>query len=441
MAAPYGTKKMTAIILRGSLLVAIALTSLIIIHGYFSGDILGVRVICCLIVVIYLLIAELNARKGHYILAGWMVMVLYALLAAVTLLLWGLNTPVGVLAVGFVVFLSGVMLGPKHILWVILSVAALLITIQHFHNSGYIDPDNEALSKPSHYFDVLVYITILGIFALISWLSGKQTEYSIIRAQNAEEKVRAEKAGLVEKLEEQSLRLRQTQLQEMVSLYKFAAIGQSTTATLHELSNLLSVLTLDIDDISQQHQRSEAIVNTKEGINHINELVRQARRQLHDNRNVEIFNVIPVIEQTLKEFQPKFKMRGVELQKQILQRKSFRIIGDSLNVSHVITILINNALDACIGIVNPKIIIKVEQMNNSLKIDVIDNGIGIPDSQRSSLFSPRQSEKPSGLGVGLYITRHIIENQLHGRISFSAPIVGAHFSIQLPRYTKDEVET
>ena len=432
---------MTAIILRGSLLVAIALTSLIIIHGYFSGDILGVRVICCLIVVIYLLIAELNARKGHYILAGWMVMVLYALLAAVTLLLWGLNTPVGVLAVGFVVFLSGVMLGPKHILWVILSVAALLITIQHIHNSGYIDPDNEALSKPSHYFDVLVYITILGIFALISWLSGKQTEYSIIRAQNAEEKVRAEKAGLVEKLEEQSLRLRQTQLQEMVSLYKFAAIGQSTTATLHVLSNLLSVLTLDIDDISQQHQRSEAIVNTKEGINHINELVRQARRQLHDNRNVEIFNVIPVIEQTLKEFQPKFKMRGVELQKQILQRKSFRIIGDSLNVSHVITILINNALDACIGIVNPKIIIKVEQVNNSLKIDVIDNGIGIPDSQRSSLFSPRQSEKPSGLGVGLYITRHIIENQLHGRISFSAPIVGAHFSIQLPRYTKDEVET
>jgi len=437
MTAAYGTKKMTAIVLRGSIIVSAALTSLIIVHGYFSGNILGVRVLCGLFVMLFLLIAEFSVRKQHYVLAGWIVMALYTFVATATLLTWGLNTPVGILAVGFVVFLSGVMLGPKHIPWVVLFVVAILLAVQHVHGSGYIDPDNEALAKSSHYFDVLVYTTILSIFALISWLSSKQTEYSLERAKVAESKVRAEKENLLEKLEEQSVRLRETQLQEMVSLYKFAAIGQSTTATLHELSNLLSVLSLDIDDIGQQHRRSTAIVNSKDGIENINDLVRQARRQLHNNRNVEIFNAIPTIEQVLREIQPKFKLRGVEFQKHLPQRKSFQIIGDSLNVSHVLTILLNNALDACVSVSNPKIIVKIQQEHNTLNIDVIDNGIGIATSQQASLFSPHQSTKPSGLGIGLYITRHIIEHQLNGKITFISPIIGAHFSIQLPRYVKN----
>lgn len=440
MAVPHGTKKMTTIVLRGSVIVSVALTSLIYIHGSFSGNILGNRVLFGILIILYLLVAEYCARLRHYTLAGWMVMTLYSLLATITLLIWGLNAPVGILAVGFVVFLSGVILGPKHIPWVVLFVAIFLSVIQYIHSAGYIRPNLEALAKPSHYFDVIAYITIFAIFALISWLSGKQTEHSLERAKVAEEKVRTEKESLAQKLEEQSVRLRETQLQEMISLYKFAAIGQTTTATLHELSNLLSVLTLDIDDIGQQHQRSKAIINTRDGIDAINDLVRQARRQLHNNRNVEVFNAIPIIEQIVKDVQPKFRQRGVEIQKQIPHRNSFRIIGDTLNLSHVLTILLNNALDACMSIPNARVVVRLQQDQKTLKIDVIDNGVGISETQSLSLFSPQQSTKPSGLGIGLYITRHIVENQLHGKISFKSPAIGANFSIQLPRYVKDETD-
>lgn len=441
MVASLGTKKMTAIVLRGSVIFSATLTFLIIVHDYFTGYIFSTRVVCGLSIVLYLLIAEFSVKKKHFILAGWMVVSLYTILATAILLTWGLNTPVGILAVSFIVFLSGVMIGPRHIFWIVLPIVVMLLTVQHIHEGGYINPNYAALAKPSRYFDVLVYATILSVFALISWLSAKQTEHSLKRARVAEMKVQTEKESLVEKLEEQSLRLRETQLQEMVSLYKFAAIGQSTTATLHELSNLLSVLTLDIDDIGQQHQRSKAIINAKGGIKHINNLVRQARRQLHDKRNVEVFNAIPVIEQTLKEVQSKFKLKGVELEKRIPQRKSFRITGDTLNISHVLTILLNNALDACILVQHPNIIVKVHQENNTLRIDVIDNGTGVTASQQASLFSPHQSSKPSGLGIGLYITRHIVENQLHGKISFIPSAIGAHFSVELPRHIKYEPET
>lgn len=427
---------MTAIVLRGSVIISIALTSLLIVRGVLQGDILEFRVLCGLVVVVYLCIGEFLARKHHYVLAGWMVMSLYAFAAATMLLLWGLNTPVGILTVGFVVFLSGIMLGPKYIAWVTLCMIALLCIVQYTHSSDYINPELEVLAKPSHYFDVLSYVTILGAFALISWLSGKQTERSLKRARIAEEKLRAEKENLVVKLEEESRRLRQVQLQEMVQLYQFAEIGQTTTATLHELSNLLSVLTLDIDDIKQQHQSSQAITNAKDGIEHINHLVRQTRRQLYDNRNVELFNAIPVIEHTLRELQPKFKAKGVELQKQIHDRRSFKIMGDALNLSHVVTILLNNASDACVSSQNPKIIVRIIQKIDTLNISVIDNGYGISAEHQAAIFDTHRSNKPSGLGIGLYVTKHIVEHQLHGKISLIPTINGAHFLIELSKHHK-----
>jgi len=439
MPTPEITKTMTFIILRGSIAVSLLLTILLVLYGIFSGKILVYRIACAFIIILYLFIAECIARKKHYVLAGWMILLFYTVISTSTLLVWGLNASVGILTIGLVVFLSGVILGTKYIPWVVLIIVMLLLLVHVVHNLGLIKPELESLSKPSHYADVLTYGTILSVFALISWLSSRQTEDSLRRAKIAEEKLRIEKDTLADKFIEQSRRLHQTQLQEMANLYRFAAIGQSTTATLHELSNLLSVLTLDIDDIGQQHKHSKAITNAKSGIAHINHLVRQTRQQLYDSRNVEVFNAIPIIQQTLKELSPKFNSKGIKLQKQFIQRKSFQILGDTRNLSHVITILLNNAIDACVLVKDPKITVQLLQKRTMLKISVIDNGNGIPEDRHVSLFNPHQSSKPSGLGIGLYITRNIIENQLHGKISILPSDTGAHFSIEIPRYIKTEL--
>jgi signal transduction histidine kinase len=434
MTSQHGTKRMTAIVLRGSLIISIALSCLLAVHGLMSGNLLTMRILCGVMIIAYLILGEFLIKRQHYILVGWMIMFLYTLLSSVTLLLWGLNAPVAILSLGFVIFLSGVMLGPKHIIWVISSVTILLFTIQYIHESTYIRPDLKVLAKPSDYFDVLAYVTILGIFALLSWLSGKQTERSINRARVAEQKLRIEKDNLAIRLEEQSRQLHQTQLQEMLRLYKFAEIGQTTTATLHELSNLLSVLTLDIDDIGQKYQRSQAIINAKDGIEHINYLVHQTRRQLYDNQTSEVFNSIPIIEQAIKEFQSKLELKGIQLTKQIPQRKSFRILGDTLNLSHVITILLNNALDACVSQNDGKVLIRILQKQDILTVAVLDNGPGIPKDKWPRLFNPHESTKPNGLGIGLYITKHIIESQFHGKIYINPSKIGSLLIVELPRY-------
>lgn len=432
MTPPHNAKRMTNVILTGTIVMTASLTLILFLHGLWTNDIMKMRIILGFVVLLYLMLAKYFITQKHYGLSGWMLLTLYMVISISTLLTWGLNTPVGILAIGFVVFLSGTMLGTKHIPWVVAIIILMLLAVQYIHVNDHIKPNLSQLSEKSDYFDVLTYTTILSVFALVSWLAGKQTEHSLSRAKAAEEKVRFEKEKLAFRLEEESRRLHEAQLQEMVNLYKFAEIGQSTTATLHELSNLLSVLTLDIDDIGQRYKRSEAITNAKDGINHINHLVVQAKRQLYDNRTVEVFNIFSVMRKTANELMPKFKAKKVKIHLELPKRRIYHIKGDARNFSHVLTILLNNAYDSLLHVDNPKVTLRAHLDGSVFKVDIIDNGSGIPKDKQKTLFYPHKSSKPFGLGIGLYITRNIIENQFRGKIALITSSSGAHFSIELP---------
>lgn len=434
---PYGRSRMTAIVMRSSLLLAITLTFILLINGAVVGDIKMTRILIGIFVVFYFIVGERLIQKKSFITAAWMLLAIYTLISALVLLTWSLNTSIGILSVAFIILLAGILLGPKYIFIVTSSVILVLFTIQIIHLTGFIKPDLSGFSKTPHIFDVIAFSTIIGIFALISWLSGKQTEHSIQRALNAEEKIKQEKINLINKLNEQSIRLRQLQLQEMASLYKFAEIGQSTTATLHELSNQLSILSLDINDIHARHRNSKAIKNAKEGIENINVLVQQTRKRLNDNRDVIIFNCIPIIERTIKELQKKFISKGVTIEKLFLDKSSFQLKGDPSNLSHILTILLKNSFDACITEDHPLIKINIHQKTEEIKVSIIDNGPGISQSEIKKLFLPHKSTKPNGLGIGLYITKHIIETQFGGRVEVKILNSGSKFIISLPRYTKN----
>jgi signal transduction histidine kinase len=431
--APYGNKRMTTIVLRGTLLLTLTLAILLIINGLIVGEIQYVRLTISALIAVYLILAEIFILHRKFLTAAWMLVVLYSSIATLVLLVWSLNASIGILTIGFTIFLAGVLLGTKYISIVTVGTILILCTIQSIHSLNLVTPDLGALSKQSHFIDVVAYSTMVGIFALISWLAGKQTEHSIQRAMRAEKKIKAEKIKLVRKLKEQSIALRQAQLQEMSNLYKFASIGQSTIATLHELSNQLSVLSLDIDDLQLRHSQSKAIQNAKEGIENINLLIRQTRKQLHDNEELVYFNAMPIIDRALTEIQPKFISKNVTIHKHVPKRKSFIVLGDPLNLSHVITILLNNASDACISKNNSIIKFVVRESANNLYVSVTDNGRGLSQNTHN-LFQPHKSTKPNGLGIGLYITKQIIENQFKGKISVKKLPVGTEFILSLPKH-------
>ena len=431
--------KVTKLVLYGSLCVCIVLTFLLLIYDLTLLNELRLRSYIALSIIFYLILSLIFARKDKHQIVNSMLIFLYAAIAFATMLHWGLNAAIGIFSTSFVIILTGILLGSRAILPVSILVIILLVVVQTLHSLKIVSPNLTALHEASTFFDVISYATVLGVFALIIWISDTQREKSFERAQLAELAVRTQKEHLALELEQESARLRQTQLAEMQQLYKFATLGQSTAATLHELSNHLSVLNMDMDDLKQQHRNSRAIKNAQEGIEQINLTVRQVRRKLNSYDNAKNFKVGPLIKRILKDQSEKAKIKSVEISYLPYSFSNTSISGDPLALTQILTVLLTNALEACSELPKAKVEIILHILKNDLHISVIDNGIGISKQQKQTLFSPALSSKPSGLGIGLFIAHHLAESHFQGAIKLvenkTENVNGAHFIVQIPLAT------
>jgi signal transduction histidine kinase len=88
----------------------------------------------------------------------------------------------------------------------------------------------------------------------------------------------------------------------------------------------------------------------------------------------------------------------------------------------VIENLLKNAVDAMnsVGVINIEII----DAGNSITIDIIDTGKGIPKSKIKMVFSPGYTTKRRGWGLGLSLSERIIKKYHKGRIFVKSSVVG-----------------
>jgi signal transduction histidine kinase len=94
--------------------------------------------------------------------------------------------------------------------------------------------------------------------------------------------------------------------------------------------------------------------------------------------------------------------------------------------------LIRNAKEAIDASERREIVISTSSSGIDIRVDIADTGIGLSEKMKSSLFEPFMTTKANGMGVGLSISRAIIEAH-HGRIwAESNPEGGAIFGFTLP---------
>lgn len=434
----YSSSRITRIVLVTSMAVGFVLTGLLLIYDFSNVGYLRTRTVVALCLLIYLAIALIFSRMKRDAIANWMVISFYTGIGALTMLLWGLNAALGIFAMSFVIILTGVLLGSRAILPMSIALVVVLACIQTLHVHGIVTPDLTSVQSSSSYFDVISYSTILGIFALVIWVYNRQLEASLKRARNAESTVRAQKDSISRQLSTESARLRQTQQNEMQQLYKFATLGQSVTATLHELSNYLSVLTMDMDDLKHHHKNSKVIKNADESILQINAMVRQFRRKLENYDETKVLSVTPVIKRAISDTATRLHLAQTIIEfEQNTQSTPLRVSGDPFAFSQVLIILITNAVEACKDFPQPKVTVRLTELDEAIEISVLDNGVGIPETVKDRLFTPSTSSKPNGLGVGLYIAKRIVETHFKGTIKLGTTAqTGAEFIVRLPRKRK-----
>jgi two-component system NtrC family sensor kinase len=115
--------------------------------------------------------------------------------------------------------------------------------------------------------------------------------------------------------------------------------------------------------------------------------------------------------------------------------------ADPHHLGQVFLNLVNNALDAVDK--NGKVAIRVRVENNSIVVDVADNGTGIAEEDLKEIFAPFFTTKPigKGTGLGLSICFGIVE-RMNGSISVKSKLGGGTtFTVRLPVERRKSTET
>ncbi len=383
---------------------------------------------------VYLLTAELFLRLRFVQLVNWMLVIFFIFLASLCLVAWSLHSSMGIITLCFAVTLPGILMGSMSIFPVLVVSVGMLFIVSLVHTQGIFQPNLTNLSESTSIIETLGYVAAITSFSLATWISRRQREKSLQRVLRAEYKLQSQKESLVAELEKESAILRLTQLEQTRELHKFALLGQNAAATLHELSTHLSILNIDIDDLRQHNNNSNAIQNAADSIDHINKMVRKARHHLNSYDHKESFNALQMINLSIKDLQTKCTYHHVKLTKRHSYLKQGSIVsGSPTALMQIITILLNNAVDACYDAPNPRVTIATKSTASEVIITVSDSGPGIDPEVRSKLFKPLVSTKPSGMGVGLYIANHLVVTQFNGTIELVPSNFGAQFRVTIPK--------
>ena len=110
------------------------------------------------------------------------------------------------------------------------------------------------------------------------------------------------------------------------------------------------------------------------------------------------------------------------------------VCGRQGHIQQVIMNLVQNAVDAMADTTDPQLWINVRDIATGARVEVRDNGPGIPDTVAGSVFDPFFTTKPvgKGTGLGLSISNKIAEEH-GGTLQLCTKGPGACFRLDLPR--------
>ena len=233
---------------------------------------------------------------------------------------------------------------------------------------------------------------------------------------------------------------------ELEHVARVATLGELTTTLTHELKQPLTVIginayvgvrLLDAPEPDLQKVRS-ALADICEVTTRAGEVIGGLRAMLKrdgtaaDLTSVDVNNEIRIVERIVHGDANLHRVTvHLDLSSDVRPVK-----GDSVQLQQVILNLMLNAFSAMSGTGRDgarRLVVRTKSIDESnVLIEVQDNGTGIAVDKLESIFDPFVTGKPEGLGMGLSISRSIIERH-GGRISAANnPDGGATFSIVLP---------
>ena len=143
-----------------------------------------------------------------------------------------------------------------------------------------------------------------------------------------------------------------------------------------------------------------------------------------------VLETLDIVEETLNSFDYLKSRFSNQVEFEFIAPKSPILV--SINPAlHSWTIenLMKNAIDAMKG--RGKLKLAIENETNSIKINVSDSGKGIPKNQYKRVFEPGFTTKRRGWGLGLSLTKRIVEEYHNGKIKVAQSEIGKGTTMQI----------
>jgi two-component system sensor kinase FixL len=250
--------------------------------------------------------------------------------------------------------------------------------------------------------------------------------------------------------ERQETQQRLQELQaELIHMSRFTAMGEMASTLAHELNQPLTAVAsylngcrrlLDGNESLHNLMLRDAIDRAADQALRAGQIIRRLRQFVsrgESERQVE--NLAKLIEEASALALVGVKEAGIRVAFAFDPRVSF-VLADKIQVQQVILNLMRNAIEAMQETTRRELTISTaEQPDEMVEISIADTGPGISPEIAAQLFQPFVTSKPQGMGVGLSISRTIVE--AHGGRLWAEPNPGGGtiFRLTVKALSKEEL--
>ena len=275
-------------------------------------------------------------------------------------------------------------------------------------------------------------------------------EESLIKAM--ESKVLREELREKNKVLEIEIKKNEEKQKIMEAQSRFAAMGEMISMIAHQWRQPLASIGTASFNLKYKLLSEEYDLETKKGreeqsnffkkkldeielyVQNLTTTIDDFRNFFKTDKNFVNINIENPIKNTLKIMQEDLKSNNIDVTLNFKSQNKINIYENE--IIHVIINILKNAQDKFLEkkIQNAKIEIETLDLENGVKIDLYDNGGGIKKENLDIIFEPYFSTKKekNGTGIGLYMSKIIVEKNHKGKIYATNIKEGICFSIIIP---------
>ena len=223
---------------------------------------------------------------------------------------------------------------------------------------------------------------------------------------------------------------------------KISDLGNIVNAIAHQWKQPLNSLGLSIQSVFQMiddglpkediHEYEERLNSL---VNYMSDTIDDFRSFMTPDKEKEYFSVKNAVEDSIKILESQLDHNCITYSLDF-DDNHLIVYGSISELKQVLLNIIANSKDALEQLVNQKrkhLNINIFQDENYITIKISDNAGGIPDKLMDKVFFPYFTTKSKGTGIGLYMSKVIIEDSFHGKLFICNENDGASVSILLPK--------